>query len=179
MDYTALVDAINSGDKKSVNEICADSLVILKKYLVANYGATPHDAEDAVQQMFEYLIPKIQENGIEKPGGLAKYMMKATKHSYLNHLRDFEFDGMDRMTEEPKVDGSQIWNLIDEDRKSILRKCIETLKLHYRALAEYILQHPEAEAEDVADNFEISVANAWTRKHRVIKQLSDCAEKNG
>jgi DNA-directed RNA polymerase specialized sigma24 family protein len=92
MDYTALVDAINSEDNKSVNEICADSLIILKKFLIANYGAIPQDAEDAVQQMFVYLIVKIQQNGIEKPEGLAKYMMIAAKHAYLNHLRDFDFD---------------------------------------------------------------------------------------
>ncbi|MDZ7758420.1 sigma-70 family RNA polymerase sigma factor [Rhodohalobacter sp.] len=178
MDYSELVDALRNGDSNSVNEICSDSLIILKKYLIATMGATPHDAEDAVQQMFEYLIPKIRMDVIDNPGGLAKYMMKASRHSYLNLLRDDDFNDHEVLSEEPHVDENQIWNLVNDERAKILKICIEQLKTHYRALVDFIFKYPEADAKDVAEKFDISLNNAWQRKHRVIKQLTSCAEKH-
>lgn len=178
MDYSALVEALQNGDSRSVNDICSDSLEILKKYLIANMGARPQDAEDSVQQMFEYLIPKIREDGIEHPGGLAKYMMKASRHAYLNHLRDYDIDNYDNLTNEPFEAENQIWMLINEDRKKILKFCLKKLKTHYRALIDFLFQHPGADTHDIADKFDISLNNAWQRKHRVIKQLSVCAEEH-
>jgi RNA polymerase sigma factor (sigma-70 family) len=178
MDYSELVEALQKGDKTSVNSICSDSLLILKKYLIARMGASPHDAEDAVQQMFEYLIPKIRDDVIDNPGGLAKYMMKASRHTYLNLLRDHNLNELEELSEEPHVEAGQIWNLVNDDRKKILQHCIQKLKTHYRALVEFLFKHPEADAQDVAENFDISLNNAWQRKHRVIKQLSSCAENH-
>ncbi|WP_069131922.1 RNA polymerase sigma factor [Rhodohalobacter halophilus] len=177
MDYSELVEALQRNDRQSVNQICADSLVILKKYLIARMGATPENAEDAVQQMFEYLIPKIREDVIDNPGGLAKYMMKAARHTYLNLLRDYNFNEYEELAEEPVVPENQIWNLINDDRKQILKHCIDKLKAHYRSLVEFLLTYPEADAADVAEKFDISVNNAWQRRHRVIKHLSSCAEE--
>ncbi len=178
MDYSALVEALQNGDSRSVNDICFDSLNILKKYLIANMGASPEDAEDSVQQMFEYLIIKIREDGIENPGGLAKYMMKASRHAYLNHLRDYNLDDYEDLTNEPFETETQIWNLINEDRKKILKICVEKLKAHYKSLIEFLFKHPGADTHDVAENFNISVNNAWQRKHRVIKQLNMCAKEH-
>lgn len=177
MDYSELVEALQSNDSKSVNQICEKSLIILKKYLIARMGASPENAEDAVQQMFEYLIPKIREDVIDNPGGLAKYMMKAARHTYLNLLRDYNLNEYEELAEEPGVDETQIWNLVNDDRKQILRYCIDKLKNHYRALVEFLFKYPEADAKDVAEKFDISVNNAWQRRHRVIKHLSSCAEE--
>lgn len=177
MDYSELVEALQRNDEKSVNQICADSLIILKKYLIARMGATSEDAEDAVQQMFEYLIPKIRDDVIDNPGGLAKYMMKAARHTYLNLLRDYNLNEHEELAEEPSIEEKQMWNLVNEDRRQILKYCIDKLKNHYRDLVEFILKYPEADAKDVAEKFDISVNNAWQRKHRVIKHLSSCAEE--
>ena len=152
MDYSELVEALQSNDRESVNQICEESLIILKKYLIARMGATPENAEDAVQQMFEYLIPKIRENVIDNPGGLAKYMMKAARHTYLNLLRDHSLNEHEELVEEPSVRENQIWDLINDDRKMILRRCIEKLKDHYRDLVEFIFRYPEADARDVAES---------------------------
>jgi RNA polymerase sigma factor (sigma-70 family) len=178
MDYSELVYAVQSGDDEKTNRMCSEALPILKRYLIANLNASPEDAEDAVQKMFEYVIPKIRRNEIKNPGGLLSYMLTGCRHALIKNLRDFDIDELDEMNEEPVVNASQVWNLISEERMAILKKCIETLKGHYRTMVDFIFEHPEADSEDLAEHFEISVNNAWIRKHRVIKQLSDCAQSH-
>jgi DNA-directed RNA polymerase specialized sigma24 family protein len=39
---------------------------------------------------------------------------------------------------------------------------------------QYWFDHPDAHTKKVASHFDISVNNAWTRKHRLIKKLNEC-----
>jgi DNA-directed RNA polymerase specialized sigma24 family protein len=178
MDYSALVKAVQNGDEVTANRLCAEALPILKRYLIATLNASPEDAEDAVQRMFEYVIPKIRRSEIHNPGGLLSYMLTGAKHAFLKEIRDFDPGNLDELDEEPVVEASQIWNLINEERLSILEMCRELLKGNYRLMVDFIFEHPAATTDDIAEHFNISENNAWIRKHRVIKQLSDCAEKN-
>jgi len=178
MDYSELVRAIQKGDDVTADRMCAEAIPILKKYLIANLNATPEDAEDAVQKMFLYLIPKIRRDGFNNPGGLLAYMLTGVRHAYYKNIRDFDVEELDLLVEEPSVNAPQIWNLINEERTEILKICIEYLKGHHRTLVEFIFEHPGADSEEIAEHFDISVNNAWIRKHRVIKQLSDCAKEN-
>ena len=71
----------------------------------------------------------------------------------------------------------QLSRLLDDEKMSILTRCIEGLKADYRNYIEYWFQNPGYETSVVADYFGISVSNAWTKKHRVINVLKDCFEK--
>lgn len=177
MNYSDLVRAVQEGDERTASKLCKEALTILKRYLIANYDASHEDAEDAVQRMFEYVIPKIRNNEITNPDGLLSYMLSGVKHAYFKNLRQYEDDQTDPLFSEPETDEVQLWKLIDEERNQILKRCISYLKLHYRSLAEFIFDHPDADSYDIAEHFEISLNNAWIRKHRVIKQLSDCAQQ--
>ncbi len=177
MDYSALVKAVQEGDNVTANRLCSEAFPILRRYLIATLNATPEDAEDAVQRMFEYVIPKIRRSEFANPGGLLSYMLTASKHAYLKDVRDFDVGDLDELNEEPEVEASQVWNLINQERLTILEICIETLKGHYRTMVDFIFDHPSATTLDIAEHFDISENNAWIRKHRVIRQLSDCAEK--
>lgn len=174
MDYSGLVQAIQQGDFKTANKMCAEATPILQKYLISNVGATPEEAEDAVQKMFEYVIPKIQQDEIESPTGLLSYMLTGSRHSYFKIKRDLDVEQLEELVEEPAREAVQIWDLINDEQKTLLQKCIEKLKDNYRTFVEFLFEYPDAEAEDVAEHFEISVNNAWIRRHRVIKKLSEC-----
>ncbi|MEX0646234.1 MAG: sigma-70 family RNA polymerase sigma factor [Balneolaceae bacterium] len=178
MDYSGLVDAIQQGDTKTANKMCAEATPILKKYLISNVGATPDDAEDAVQKMFEYVIPKIQQDEIESPTGLLAYMLTGSRHSYFKIVRDLEVEPLEELVEEPSREAGQIWNLIDKEQQSILQKCLKKLKDSYRAFVKFLFDFPDAEADDIAEHFGISVNNAWIRRHRVIKKLTDCTKNH-
>jgi len=157
--------------------LCSEAIPILEKYLISKVNASPEDAEDAVQKMFEYVIPKIQNDEIKSPSGLLSYMLSGARHSYYKIVRDFDLNKYGEMEEQLIAEPDQVWNLVSEDQESIRSICIEKLKGHYRDLIIFLFDHPEAEASEIAEHFDISQGNAWTRKHRVIQQLQECVEQ--
>jgi DNA-directed RNA polymerase specialized sigma24 family protein len=177
LDYSDLVRAVREGDEATANRMCSEALPILKKYLISNLNATPEDAEDAVQKMFEYVISKIIQGEIKNPGGILSYMLTGSRHAYLKSLRNIELEVFDELISEPFSGPDQFEKLLREEQKNILKGCIEKLDGHYRSMCEFILENPSANSVELAEKFNISVNNAWIRKHRLIKQLSECAKK--
>lgn len=177
MDYSELVEAINDEDMKTANRLCGDILPILKKYLIATVGAKPEDAEDAVQRMFEYVIPKIQNNEIKSPSGLLAYMLTASRHSYFKIKKEYDTQKFEMIDENLVAEPQLPWGLLDEDQETILKQCIKELKDHYKKLIRFLFDFPNADSEDIAEFFKISVSNAWIRKHRMIQKLNECVRK--
>jgi len=177
MDYSELVEAINDEDMRTANRLCGDILPILKKYLIATVGAKPEDAEDAVQRMFEYVIPKIQNNEIKSPSGLLAYMLTASRHSYYKIKKEYNSNKFDLIDENLVAEPEQPWGLLDKEQETILNQCIKELKTHYKKLIRFLFDHPNAVSEDIAEYFDISVSNAWIRKHRMIQKLNECVRK--
>ena len=176
MDYSELIEAINNGDMKRANDLCAKILPILKKYLIATAGASPENAEDAVQRMFEYVIPKIQNNEIKSPSGILSYMLTGARHSYYKTLKVYDYESFEPINDQVVAEPDQTWRLIDEEKESILAWCLKQLNGHYRSLVKFMFDHPNADAEDIAEYFDITVNNVWTRKHRAIQQLNECVK---
>lgn len=174
MDYSELVSAIQNGNQRKANKMCAEAAPILKKYLISKVGAEPDDADEALQNMFEYVINKIRDEEIDNPAGLLAYMLKSSKHSYYNMLRGRRRDFTEEIQEEPVSPAEQVLRLVDKEKQKILRICIEKLKKGYREFITHWFSFPDAETEDIAEHFDISVNNAWTRKHRIVKKLTDC-----
>lgn len=174
MDYSELVFAIQRGDMQTANKLCAKATVILKRYLISKMDATKNDAEDAVQRMFEYVIPKIQNNEIENPSGLLSYMLTGARHSYLKIANQESMDDFEEYSHNFIAEADQAWKLIREERESILEMCIKGLKESYRSMAKFVFKYPNAEGEEIAEKFDITTNNAWIRKYRVLKKLTDC-----
>lgn len=175
MDYSDLVEAILNGDERTINKRCAEAVPIIRAYLVANLNASREDAEDAVQRMFEYVIPKIQNGEITKPSALLSYMLTGARHSYYKILNKYGgYESLDDYKELQVSAADQVSNLLDEEKQALLRKCIDQLKNHYRSLIEFSFANPNAETKDIAEKFDISISNAWARKHRAINQLEEC-----
>lgn len=176
MDYSELVYAIQRGDMQTANKMCAKATVILKRYLVSKLDASDADAEDAVQRMFEYVIPKIQNDEIKTPSGLLSYMLTGARHSYLRISERREMDDYEEYNENYVSEPNQAWNLINEENRKILKNCIKKLKKSYKSMAKFILSYPNADGEEIAEKFDITLNNAWIRKHRVLKKLTDCVQ---
>lgn len=176
MDYSGLIDAVKNGDQLTASRLCSEATPILKRYLRKKCGADSSDADDAIQRMFEYVINKILEDDFENPSGILSYMLKACRHNYIKIAREKNQPDIEYLASEPFNEPVQIWELVDEEQQTILKYCTEKLRKGYREFIDYFFSFPNASAEDVADHFEISVNNAWTRKHRVINKLNDCVE---
>lgn len=178
MDYSALVASIKNGDQHTANKLCAEATPILKKYVVSRTGCSSADADDAVQKMFEYIIHKILDDEIENPKGLLSYMLKTSKHMYFKMVKKQRLEKTYNIAQEDSQRPNQLWNLIDKEKQQILQECIDQLREGYREFITHWFSFPGANTEDIADHFDISVNNAWTRKHRIVKKLHDCVESH-
>ncbi len=178
MDYSELVSSIQNGDDKTANRLCSEATPILKKYLISNVGASPEDADDAIQKMFEYIIKKIKQDDIENPSGLLAYMLKTSRHRYYKLLKKRNKQLAEDLENEPGRNASQLWEIVDKEKQEILKRCLSELKKSYLEFITYLFKFPDAETDDIAEYFGISPSNAWTRKHRIIKKLNKCAKLN-
>jgi RNA polymerase sigma factor (sigma-70 family) len=176
MDYSGLVTAVKNGDQLTASRLCSEATPILKRYLRKKCGADPTDADDAIQRMFEYVINKIIADEFENPSGLLAYMLKACRHNYIKFAREKNRPDIENLANMPFNEPVQIWELVNEERQEILKYCTEKLRKGYKEFINYFFSFPNASAEDVADHFDISINNAWTRKHRVINKLNECVE---
>lgn len=174
MDYSGLVASIKDGDEITTGKLCGEATPILKKYLIKKCGAAPVDAEDSIQKMYEYIIVKIRDDKIKNPSGLLDYMLKTCRHNYIKMILESNMDYIQDMNNEPVSSANQLWALINEEEQEILKFCMEQLRQGYKEFISYWFKFPSASTDDIAEHFDISNNNAWIRKHRVVKKLSDC-----
>lgn len=178
MDYSDLVSSIQDGDDKTANKLCSEATPIIKKYLISNTGSSPEDADDAIQKMFEYIIKKIRQDDIDNPSGLLLYMLTTSRHCYYKILKKRDKQLAEDLKNEPGREATQMWEIVDKEKQEILKRCLTKLKKSYLEFITYLFNYPDAETEDIAEYFNISTNNAWTRKHRIIKKLTKCVKLN-
>lgn len=176
MNYAPFVKAIQEGDQETANRLVSEATPILIRMLQVRLNANRQDAEDAVQKMFLYVIEAIKKGKIKNPSGLLSYMILCCRHNYLKQLESKRTDSLEEQVREPCESPEQLSNLINEELQKIHIDCIQNLKPHYREFYIYWLQHRDATAADIAEHFGISQNNAWTRKHRVLKQIQSCMQ---
>ncbi len=177
MDYSKFVTAIQENDEEATTRQVKVLTRVLIKFLKARYGASHHDAEDSAQNALMIVIEQIREEKVDSPDAIISYLFTTAKHEYFRWLKKDKESNYKDIPLSHSDGGDQLHRLIDEEKMNILKNCIKQLKQDYREFIEYWFNHPTHEASVVADEFDISVNNAWTRKHRVIQVLKECVQK--
>ncbi|MDX1636981.1 MAG: sigma-70 family RNA polymerase sigma factor [Balneolaceae bacterium] len=177
MDYSKLVQALQEGDDLTVNRILKDMIPRLRRYLEIHMGASRSDAEDSVQHSLELVLDALREGRLEDESHVYSYLLTTCKNNYLRITQEKREYNYDRVPSTHFNEPLQEKQLLDRERKRILEICLEELEEMYRKFIKYWLENPDYHAEMVAEHFDISVSNAWIRKHRVIKMLNYCFEK--
>ena len=177
MDYSKFVDAVLNKDEAAIARQVNVIMSVLIKFLMIRLDATIHDAQDCAQTTLLIAIEKIREDKIDSPDAVINYLFTTAKHEYFRQLsKDREVNYVD-IPEHYSAKADQLKRLIDEEKRDILRECIDNLKADYKKYITYWFKHPGFETSVVADYFNISVSNAWTKKHRIINVLKDCYDK--
>ena len=177
MDYSELVEALNRGDKKKADKILKHMLPRLVKYLQIRMGASKSDAEDCVQYSMERALEVLQNDKLKNADHVFSYLISTCRNNYLKSLEKRREVNYDEIPETEFNNPNQIRSLLDKERTRILEECLDELKKMYRDFIEYWFKYPDSDADVVADHFDISVNNVWTRKHRVLKKLNKCYEE--
>jgi len=179
VDYSELVSAIQEEDKEKTNRLVGELLPRLKDYLKVVMNADQSAAEECVHQAFEEVLRQIRNDKIREPKYIFSYLLKSCRHQYLHydkHMRSMNY------TEEDEADylvhpADQYKQILDEERKYLLKICLKELDEKAREFITYFLEKPEVTTWQASKEFDISRANVRTKKSRILARLNECYER--
>lgn len=174
MDYSELMTAIEENDSEKVNKLLGELRPRLLAFLRIHMNADEADAQDCAQETLMASLDIIKEDRIDDPDQVVSYLLSTCKNIYLKMLQKRREKSIDEVSESQLQAPRQLQSLLNEEQKRLLKWCMDQLKKEYQNFMEYWFTHPDAHAESVAERFNISVSNVWTRKHRLIKKLNEC-----
>ncbi|HKJ30827.1 MAG TPA: sigma-70 family RNA polymerase sigma factor [Balneolales bacterium] len=174
MDFEELYRAVKSDNQQEIDELINKIIPILMSYLRTTMRAPVEDAKDCIQDTLLHTIIKIRTDKIQKPSKLYYYMLTACRNLYLRMCDNPNISLEDSDIEYAIHPASQLEALLDTEKQDILRECKKILSKRNQEYIEYWFENPDSEAIEVAEYFKISLSNAWTRKHRIIKKLNKC-----
>jgi RNA polymerase sigma factor (sigma-70 family) len=177
MDYSELVTAIKQNDSDKINKLLGKLRPRLLAFLRIHMNADEADAQDCAQETLLASLDIIKEDRIDDPDQVISYLLSTCKNIYLKLLKKRREKSMDEVSEKQLQAPGQLQSLLNEEQKRLLKWCMDQLKEEYRNFMEYWFTHPNANADSVAERFNISVSNVWTRKHRLVKKLNECYQK--
>lgn len=177
MDNAKLVNAIKNGFSRSFEDVYFETFEILCSYLRSTMRADVPDAEECAQHALVKTMERVQQDAIRDPDRIYSYMLQSAKNRYLRlRYEQNRSNFQDDMEAYAPID-EQIDALVSRDEENALEECLDHLPEESRTFIDYWLEFPDSRASDVAEQFRISVNNVWTRKHRILKKLSDCIGK--
>lgn len=177
MEFSDLADAIKENDSARVNELLRRLMPRLKRFLTVHMNASRQDAEDCAQESILLCIEAIKEDRLRNSDKILSYLFTSCRNNYLKLKEKHKEQHYDEIPDDQHAPAAQLLNLLDKERKRLLEWCLKQLKQEYQAFMRYWFQFPDSEAEKVAEHFDLSVSNTWTRKHRIITKLNECYEE--
>lgn len=176
MDYSELVTALREGDSSKVNELIEAFTPRLMAFLRVHMNADRADAQDCAQEALLITIETIRADKLRNPEQVTSFILSTCRNTYLKMEEKKQEYVYDRLPEQ-HYDAPQLQSMLNEERERLLQWCLRQLKKTHREFMQYWFDHPDENAENVAEHFNITVNNAWTRKHRIIKKLNECYRK--
>ncbi len=180
VDYSLLVEALQKHNKEVYTEELEELYPRLITYLRVSMDASPEDAEDAAQEALAKTYKRIMEGEVKAAKYFFKYILQACRNEYLMAVRTYN----NRRTGTPgDVPGylvtpsEQIKKLVEEERKKLMRECIDSMKENYRDILWYYCNETEWDPKKAGHHFSIRPSNARARKTRAIKKLGECVKK--
>ncbi len=177
MDYSELVRAVLDEDQREVDYHVNALRDVLVSYMRVRLNTTREDAEDSAQNALLKIIERIRNGKINQPDALLAYAFTTARNDYFKKVEKINERLDENIETSATQQADQLDNILDDERKKLLNDCIGELKEEYQDYIRYWFENPDMEADDVAIHFKISVNNAWTRKHRIVKILNDCYKK--
>lgn len=178
MVYNNFIKALSEGDDAKIDCVCKQITPILKRHLMSRLSASEMDANDATQQTLLIFYERWKNKPPNKVKNPYSYVITILRREY------FKIKKMHAWTEsiEPYMDNSvepsQTESLYKNDADGILVKCLSKLNENNRLFVEFIIANPDANTVAIAKHFQLSKNNVSTRKHRLLKIIIGCVNKN-
>jgi RNA polymerase sigma factor (sigma-70 family) len=177
VDYSAVIMHLKNEQVRQANQLLKELMPKLVNYLQITMRADENIARECVQQAFLNVYERIVEDKINDPKSLMSYMMQACRNEFLTQRRynkrfiDQEAGEPDCVEAAPQID-----NLVEKERKKLLRDSLQKLDRSSREFILYYLENPGVSSKQVGRRFGISPENARIRKLRIIRRLHDMVQ---
>lgn len=179
-DYSSLIDAILRDDREAVEDLSADLIRRIILYLKIRMGAPDSIAEECAYQAFSDVFEMIRNDRISDRKSIFKYFLTASRNEYLRFKKieqrtDLDPSYSENFLPEP---AQQLQKLIDEERQSLLKKCIQKLSEENRRFILTFFSSSSINLLEVSKKFNFSYAKTRTLKTRIMQELQKCVEKS-
>jgi RNA polymerase sigma factor (sigma-70 family) len=175
MNFSNLVTALQEdNNSQEVNKLIEALRPRLMAFLRTHMNANHADAEDCAQDSLLTCIEVIKEGRLKNPDQVVSYILSTCRNTYLKMQKKQREKSIDKVPDDYQHAPRQLQSLLDKEQEHLLKWCLNQLKEGYQKFMQYWFDHPDAHTKKVAEHFDISVNNAWTRKHRLIKKLNEC-----
>lgn len=176
MEVKSFIEAVKNGERKKISEWHEIVTEMLINYLRIHFRATKQDAEDCVQDALVMLLDDLQ-NGKELPDNPGGYIRTIVRNNYFRIHKETTTKVGDEVLEFEEASDSPAAFFEDSELKKLLRVCIKLLDDVHQKFINMWINRPGIRADEMAKRFDISVSNAWVRRHRIQKQLEECVRK--
>lgn len=175
MLFYLLYRVLTTDDFRVASQKWSEIEKVLMAHLIIRYKAQFCDAQDATQQtiLSLYTMVKNNENVIfEKSDSYFLTVLRNEYFKIIKSRRAVFMESIDSYEDTSAMDTFSV--LINKEEKRVLKECIKTMLPKHRGYMEYLIQRPDADSESFAAEFDMTVSNAWTVKHRLVQYLNKC-----
>lgn len=177
MDYNRLAVAFSENNSMAITQYVDELRPRLIRFLHIHLNASPEDAEDCTQEAFLTTYETIKTGKMRDAEHLLSFLLSACRNNYLNLKKKRSPQLVEESLDERQAPPRQLSIILDKEKHALLAQCIEKLNDGYRTFINYWFSHPDAEAIAAAEHFGMSTESVWTKKHRIVKKLSECYQK--
>jgi RNA polymerase sigma-70 factor (ECF subfamily) len=135
------------------------------------------DAEDMAQDALQRVTKALNENRLREPGALPAFVYQTAVHVCQQSLRKryrerHALEGYARGSLADDGVAAPLTDLIDDERRRVVRLALQSLALEDRDLLEHLYAR-DADPERLATQLGITAGALRVRKHRALKRLSE------
>lgn len=177
MEFSELVEALDKDNTSKVNNLLKKLTPRLVRFLQIHMNAEKQDAEDCAQEALLKALKTIREDKMRNSEHILSFLLTSCRNNYLNLMNKQKDRSLEDYSRGFGRQPRQLLAMLDKERKRLLEWCMQQLSDDYKQFIDYWFTYPDSDATAVASHFDISVNNAWTRKHRIIKKLNKCYEE--
>ena len=134
------------------------------------------DAEDMAQDALQRVAKALSENRLREPGALPAFVYQTAVHVCQQALRKRyrerrALEGYARSSPDEAGVAHALTDLIDDERRRVVRAALQSLGLDDRELLEQLYTR-DTDPEQLAGQLGISSGALRVRKHRALQRLS-------
>lgn len=169
------VRAIQTGNERKINHHAVHLSDQVTNFLMCYCNANRADAMDCSQEAFCKTVQTIRKDRLRNHDKAASYLRQAALNNYIKLLKKqkrMHFVAPSEKNYFTTTPPNQQYAMLEKEYFNQFILCLQTLSPKHRQCIRFWLIHPDAESRELAQHFDISMSNAYTRKSRARAELT-------